>query len=116
MLSQKNLESIQALLCCALFSIRSPMGPSIWYVSWNEFLDILLTTRSRSLSGLALRQCIELGYHRNVRKINLRTNVLRLELRKRVFWCAYQMDCVSSVNLGLPLSLPIQEVDTEVSS
>lgn len=92
------------------------MGPSIWYVSWNEFLDILLTTRSRSLSGLALRQCIELGYHRNVRKINLRTNVLRLELRKRVFWCAYQMDCVSSVNLGLPLSLPIQEVDTEVSS
>ncbi|KAH7126515.1 fungal-specific transcription factor domain-containing protein [Dactylonectria estremocensis] len=95
-LSKKNVEAIQALLCCALFSIRSSMGPSVW-----------------NLSGLALRQCIELGYHRNVKKINLRTNILRLELRKRVFWCAYQMDCASSVNLGLPLSLPIQEVDTE---
>ncbi|KAH6988881.1 fungal-specific transcription factor domain-containing protein [Ilyonectria sp. MPI-CAGE-AT-0026] len=95
-LSKKSLESIQALLCCALFSVRSSMGPSVW-----------------NLSGLALRQCIELGYHRNVKKINLRTNILRLELRKRVFWCAYQMDCASSVNLGLPLSLPIQEVDTE---
>ncbi|KAH6873806.1 fungal-specific transcription factor domain-containing protein [Thelonectria olida] len=95
-LSQKNLQSIQALLCCALYSLRSSIGPSIW-----------------SLSGLALRQCIELGYHRSLKKISLRTNVLRLEMRKRVFWCAYQMDCASSVNLGLPLSLPIQEVDTE---
>ncbi|KAF9874439.1 major facilitator superfamily transporter [Colletotrichum karsti] len=95
-LSKKNLESIQALLCCALFSIRSATGPSVW-----------------NLSGLALRQCIELGYHRSIKKMNLRTSVLRLELRKRVFWCAYQMDCAASVNLGLPLSLPIQEVDTE---
>ncbi|EXL67568.1 hypothetical protein FOPG_16317 [Fusarium oxysporum f. sp. conglutinans race 2 54008] len=84
MLAQKNLESIQALLCCAL-----------------------------NLSGLALRLSIELGYHRNVAKLNLRTNSLKLELRKRVFWCAYQLDCASSINLGLPLSLPIAEVDTE---
>ncbi|KAM5510122.1 subtilisin-like protease [Fusarium oxysporum f. sp. phaseoli] len=84
MLAQKNLESIQALLFCAL-----------------------------NLSGLALRLSIELGYHRNVAKLNLRTNSLKLELRKRVFWCAYQLDCASSINLGLPLSLPIAEVDTE---
>lgn len=25
-----NLESIQAILCCAMFSLRSPTGPSIW--------------------------------------------------------------------------------------
>lgn len=74
-----------------------------------------LTTNLRNLSGLALRQCVELGYHRNVKKINLRTNILQLELRKRAFWCAYQMDCAASVNIGLPLSLPIEEVDTEVS-
>ncbi|KAH7227308.1 fungal-specific transcription factor domain-containing protein [Fusarium oxysporum] len=96
MLAQKNLESIQALLCCALYSMRSSVGRSVW-----------------NLSGLALRQSIELGYHRNVAKLNLRTNSLKLELRKRVFWCAYQLDCASSINLGLPLSLPIAEVDTE---
>ncbi|KAH0433105.1 hypothetical protein CcaCcLH18_05992 [Colletotrichum camelliae] len=67
-----------------------------------------------NLSGLALRQCIELGYHRNVKRFNLRTNLLRLELRKRAFWCAYQMDCAASVNLGLPLTLPLQEVDAEL--
>ncbi|KAM5386520.1 hypothetical protein ACJZ2D_000483 [Fusarium nematophilum] len=73
----------------------------------------VLTARPRNLSGLALRQCIELGYHRNARKINLSRNISGLEMRKRAFWCAYQMDCAASVNLGLPLSLPIQEVDTE---
>jgi transcription factor-like protein len=74
-----------------------------------------LTSTPRNLSGLALRQCIELGYHRDVKKINLSSSVLKLELRKRAFWCAYQMDCVSSINLGLPLGLPIHELDTEVS-
>ncbi|KAF2010111.1 hypothetical protein BU24DRAFT_414547 [Aaosphaeria arxii CBS 175.79] len=95
-IAQKNIESIQAVLCCAMFSLRSTVGPSTW-----------------NLSGLALRQCIELGYHRNFKKANPITNTLQSEMKKRVFWCAYQIDCASSVNVGLPLSLPIEEVDTE---
>lgn len=94
------------------------MGPSVWSVhcpffDLGFFLSLMMNIRN--LSGLALRQCIELGYHRNIKQINSRISILRLELRKRVFWCAYQMDCASSVNLGLPLSLPIQKVNTEVS-
>ncbi|CAI0650048.1 unnamed protein product [Colletotrichum noveboracense] len=88
----------QQLYASALLHLESVCyWPSVW-----------------NLSGLALRQCIELGYHRNVKRFHLRTNLLRLELRKRAFWCAYQMDCAASVNLGLPLTLPIQEVDSEL--
>ncbi|OBT65299.1 hypothetical protein VE03_04680 [Pseudogymnoascus sp. 23342-1-I1] len=96
-LSLDNLESIQAILCCAMYSLRSPAGPSIW-----------------KLSGLALRQCIELGYHRNSKKFSSTADPLRLELRKRVFWCAYGIDCVAATTLGRPLGVPLQEVDAEM--
>ena len=43
-LQLNSLETIQVLLCCAMYSLRSPIGVSIW-----------------SLSGLAVRQCIELA-------------------------------------------------------
>jgi hypothetical protein len=40
-----GLEAIQALLSIAVYSIRSPLGASVWKVS-----------------GMAMRQCIQLGY------------------------------------------------------
>ena len=27
-----NMETIQAILCCAMYSLRSAYGASIWYV------------------------------------------------------------------------------------
>lgn len=96
-MSLDNLESIQAILCCAMYSLRSPAGPSIW-----------------KLSGLALRQCIELGYHRSTSRVLLTIDPLRLEMRKRVFWCAYGIDCSIATMLGRPLGVPLQEVDTQL--
>jgi hypothetical protein len=32
MLEMDNLQSIQAILCCAVYSIRSPIGISLWFV------------------------------------------------------------------------------------
>ncbi|KAJ9611976.1 hypothetical protein H2200_003571 [Cladophialophora chaetospira] len=92
----ENLEAVQALLCCAMYSLRSPVGPSVW-----------------KLSGLALRQCIELGYHRSARRFGSTANPLRLELRRRAFWCAYILDCAGAITLGRPLGIPHQEVDAE---
>lgn len=74
----------------------------------------LLLTRPRKLAGLALRQCIDLGYHRSLKRLRSTPNPLRLELRKRVFWCAYVMECQAAVMLGRPLGIPPQEVDAEV--
>ncbi|KAH6974178.1 fungal-specific transcription factor domain-containing protein [Ilyonectria sp. MPI-CAGE-AT-0026] len=95
-LSRDNLESIQAILCCAMYSLRSSKGPSIWM-----------------LSGLALRQCIKLGYHRTHKHFGLTPNPLKQEMRKRVFWCAFGIDCMAALTLGRPLGIPLQEVDAE---
>lgn len=69
---------------------------------------------NRKLSGLALRQCIELGYHRRVKRTGSSLEPLRLELQKRVFWCAYIIDCTAASMLGRPLGMPPQEIDAEV--
>ncbi|KAL4865039.1 fungal-specific transcription factor domain-containing protein [Aspergillus spectabilis] len=95
-LLREELETIQAILCCAVYSLRSPIGTSHW-----------------KLAGLALRHCIDLGYHRNSKRLRTTANPLQLELRKRVFWCAYSMESQAAVMLGRPQGIPYQEVDAE---
>ncbi|KAF5603125.1 purine utilization positive regulator [Fusarium subglutinans] len=95
-LSKDNIESIQALLCYAMYSLRSLEGPSLW-----------------KISGLALWQCIELGYHRGVKQFAPVANILQQEMRKRVFWVAQGIDCTVAVRLGRPLGIPPQEIDAE---
>ncbi|KAK2699255.1 hypothetical protein QWA68_001961 [Fusarium oxysporum] len=95
-LSRNNLEAIQAILCYSMYSLRSSRGPSIW-----------------KLSGIALRQCIELGYHRSVNPFGSKTGTLRLEMRRRAFWCTFGIDCYAATILGRPLGIPLQEVDAE---
>ncbi|KAH7230359.1 fungal-specific transcription factor domain-containing protein [Fusarium solani] len=96
-LSRNNLETIQAILSYTMYSLRSSVGPSVW-----------------KLSGLALRQCIELGYHRSSKQFGSVSDPLRLKLQKRVFWCAFGIDCVAALTLGRPLGIPLQEVDAEL--
>lgn len=74
----------------------------------------LSLTTNRKLAGLALRQCVDLGYHRSSQRVRVKTDPLRLELRKRVFWCAYAMECQAAVMLGRPLGLNPHEIDAEV--
>jgi hypothetical protein len=80
----------------------------------NDLVTEIVLTRNRKLAGLALRQCIDLGYHRSSKRLRSTPNPLRLELRKRVFWCAYVMECQAAVMLGRPLGIPSHEVDAEV--
>ncbi|KAL2441458.1 hypothetical protein ABEF95_014955 [Exophiala dermatitidis] len=91
-----TLESIQAILCCAMYSIRSPVGVSVWM-----------------LSGLALRQCTELGLHRKIPWYKLDSNALRTQIRRRVFWCCYNLDRAMSVTLGRPQSITDNDIDVE---
>ncbi|KAL2824999.1 putative transcriptional activator protein acu-15 [Aspergillus cavernicola] len=95
-LLRENLETIQAILCCAVYSLRSSIGTSHW-----------------KLAGLALRQCVDLGYHRNSKRFRTAADPLRLELRKRVLWCAYAMESQAAIMLGRPQGIPYQEVDAE---
>ncbi|OAA59026.1 Transcription factor [Niveomyces insectorum RCEF 264] len=95
-LETDSLESIQSLLCCAVYSIRSPIGASLWQIS-----------------GLAIRRCVELGYHRSVEKYRSAAGPLAKEMSKRCFWVAYDIDRVVSFILGRPVAIPDGAIDVE---
>lgn len=94
-----SLESIQCILSCAVYSIRSPVGVSLW-----------------KLSGMAVRHCIELGYHRSTEKYRKNADPLMKEMSKRCFWVAYDIDRVVSGILGRPPAIPDESIDAEVHS
>ncbi|KAF4997118.1 hypothetical protein FDECE_12162 [Fusarium decemcellulare] len=96
-LCHDNLESIQAILCSAAYSLRSSKGTSHW-----------------KLAGQAVRQCVNLGYHSNHSRSKITLDPLQQELQKRAFWSAYEMECSAAVMLGRPLSLHFQEIDAEL--
>lgn len=69
----------------------------------------------RKISGMAIRQCVELGYHRSTEKYRFRADALSKEISKRCFWVAYDLDCVASFILGRPKGIPDIAIDVEVS-
>jgi hypothetical protein len=94
-----SLASIQAILSCAMYSIRSPVGVSVW-----------------TLSGLALRQCIELGFYRKIPWSNkVESDLLKSQTRVRVFWCSYNLDRAAAVTLGRPVGIADCDIDVDVS-
>ncbi|VUC29949.1 unnamed protein product [Clonostachys rosea] len=92
-----SVKSIQAILCCAMYSIRSPVGVSVW-----------------TLSGLALRQCIELGLHRQIRWSRAEADVLQTQVRRRVFWCSYNLDRAAALTLGRPVGIADSDIDVDL--
>ncbi|KAF5619623.1 acu-15-like transcription activator [Fusarium sp. NRRL 25303] len=92
-----SIESIQSLLSCAVYSIRSPAGGSLW-----------------KSSGLAIRYCIQLGYHRSASRFRRNANPLIAEISKRCFWVAYDIDRVASFILGRPVGIPDDCIDAEL--
>ncbi|KAK2596260.1 hypothetical protein N8I77_013156 [Diaporthe amygdali] len=92
-----SLESVQALLFCAVYSIRSPVGASLW-----------------KLSGMAIRLCIELGYHLDAEKYHRHVDPLTKEMTKRCFWVTYDIDRVAAFTLGRPVGIPEASIDVDL--
>ncbi|KAL5341016.1 fungal-specific transcription factor domain-containing protein [Aspergillus crustosus] len=96
-LESNNLESIQGILCCAIYSVRSPVGVSLW-----------------KISGMAIRHCVELGYHRSTECYRRNADTLTKEMLKRCFWVAYDIDRVAAFILGRPVGIPEDSIDVEL--
>ncbi|KAK1493074.1 hypothetical protein CCUS01_13896 [Colletotrichum cuscutae] len=79
------------------YTIRSPVGVSLWKVS-----------------GMAIRHCIELGYHRSAERYHRNTDALTKEMSKRCFWVAYDIDRVVAFTLGRPVGIPDDSIDVEL--
>ncbi|SCN76727.1 related to transcription activator protein acu-15 [Fusarium fujikuroi] len=87
-----SAKSIEVTLLLAIHSMRSPYGISVWH-----------------LAGLAIRQCLELGLHKQ--RLVDRQNVELDQYRKRLFWSAYIFERKTALVLGRPFALSDEEID-----
>lgn len=101
-----RLESLQAILLLALYSLMRPAVPGVWYVL-----------------GSALRLCIDLGLHyegsvKSKSSLSDPTNFngsasfdpVTVDLRRRLFWCTYALDRQVCVYLGRPFGIPDESI------
>ncbi|OAL30821.1 hypothetical protein AYO22_01441 [Fonsecaea multimorphosa] len=65
------------------------------------------------LSGLAMRDCLELGFHREVADVS---DPLTADLRRRIFWTAYYMDRSICAALRRPFSIPDLAISAQFMS
>ncbi|KAF6795398.1 fungal specific transcription factor [Colletotrichum musicola] len=63
---------------------------------------------------MAIRHCIELGYHRSAERYHRNTDALTREMSKRCFWVAYDIDRVVAFTLGRPVGIPEDAIDVEL--
>lgn len=98
-----------------MYSMRSPIGVSVWYAHHTPMSTInqLTPVPPRTLSGLALRQCIELGFHRKMPWSRIEPNALKSQMRRRVFWCSYNIDRAVSITLGRPVGIHDADIDVD---
>lgn len=71
-------------------------------------------TPTRKLSGIAIRHCIELDYHRSVKRFRPNADAMTGEMSKRLFWVAYDIDRAAALTLGRPFGIADQMIDVEV--
>ena len=79
-----DLRGLQALLLLCQYLFLNPSVANVWF-----------------LSGVTTHLCIDLGLHCETSEV-LRNDPLTLDVRRRVFWCAYEMEIATSAALLQP--------------
>lgn len=93
-----DLAGIQVTLMVLQYASINPRLANVWM-----------------LTGAAMRACLELGLHREPPEA-LSFDQLTLDLRRRLFWCAYNFDRAICSALQRPLSIPDQSIDAHFPS
>ncbi|KAF4501870.1 transcription activator acu-15 [Fusarium agapanthi] len=97
-----STKSIEVTLLLAIHSMRSPYGRRI-------LMKVPFTHVVWHLAGLAIRQCLELGLHKQ--RLVDRQNIEVDHHRKRLFWSAYIFERKTALVLGRPFALSDEEID-----
>lgn len=103
-----SLDALQAILLICQYRIGSGLydaSASLWH-----------------LVGIAARMCFEIGLHResvyySAEDATSGTDegaLERSEVKRRCFWCVVAMDRVTSITLGRPLAIHLEDSDTEL--
>ncbi|EXJ73456.1 uncharacterized protein A1O5_03217 [Cladophialophora psammophila CBS 110553] len=91
-LNVPSVQNIQLILLVAIYALRSPSGSSVWH-----------------LCGLMIRQCVELGLHRQLQKDE--NTAHSDEFKRRLFWSIYHLERRIVLVLGRPLAIADDEID-----
>ncbi|KFY00188.1 hypothetical protein V490_01452 [Pseudogymnoascus sp. VKM F-3557] len=81
---------------------------TVWYVFTGKRSLALQNT------GIVVKLSLELGLHRYSRRFDF--NPVTTEIRKRIFWVCYILDCFLSTIGGSPKSLRDQDIDADSPS
>ena len=90
-----SVGSIEATMLLVLYNLRSNSNSSIWY-----------------MIGLAMRTCVDFGFHRE--SYYRRMGPHEADLRRRLFWSVYLMERYTASSLGRPFSIAEEEIDVEL--
>ncbi|KIS70386.1 uncharacterized protein UMAG_01556 [Mycosarcoma maydis] len=90
-----SLINVQVMVLTATF-MHGAIGPG---ASWTVL-------------GVAIRALQDIGLHQE--KAYRGFSAFEQELRRRVFWGAFILDCIFSINMGRPLALKLSDCDVKL--
>lgn len=93
-----DFAGLQALVLLHSYGIMNPAAVNVYY-----------------LSSYTMQACIDQGLHRED-PCRLEPNVLLRDLRRRVFWTAWELDASSSAGFERPIALFAQDISTAFHS
>lgn len=93
-----DLMGLQAILLLLEYTFLNPSVANVWF-----------------LSGFTTQICIDLGLHQETRE-DLKADPLTVDIRRRVFWCAYEMEIATSGALLRPTSLLSRHINVPFPS
>ncbi|RFU23872.1 hypothetical protein B7463_g12469, partial [Scytalidium lignicola] len=88
----QSIENLECMLLLAIYQLRSPSGPGIWW-----------------MIGITMRHCLDSGLHR-------KSNLAHLpdQRRKRLFWTVYMLERSVARTLGRPCCVTDREIDVDL--
>lgn len=87
-MSSDRMTALRAVILLCVYSLSRPAVPGLWHVS-----------------GMAMRLCIELGFHNEDFTFWSNADSLSKDEARRLFWCAYILDRRGSMLMGRPTHL-----------
>jgi transcriptional regulatory protein GAL4 len=64
--------------------------------------------------GIAFRMALGLGLHREISSAENQHNTLSREIRRRVWWILYMVDCGFSITMGRPTTASDAFIDVKL--
>jgi hypothetical protein len=90
-----DISGLQAILLLTQYIFLNPSVADLWL-----------------LTGLISQAVIDLGLHQELPK-DLRISAYQRDMRRRLFWCAWEMEVGVCCIFQRPVNLPIRDIDVE---